>query len=38
MQRRKKIEVFEDVADEEDQKIRKMMNEIDELGSAVFVR
>ncbi|CAH1435180.1 unnamed protein product [Lactuca virosa] len=38
MQRRKKIEVFEDAADEEDQKSwRKMMNEIDEVGSAVSV-
>ncbi|PWA43157.1 tetratricopeptide repeat (TPR)-like superfamily protein [Artemisia annua] len=38
MQRRKKIEVFENEADEEDQKNwRKMMNEIDEVGSAVSV-
>ncbi|KAL7615817.1 hypothetical protein Lser_V15G01893 [Lactuca serriola] len=38
MQRRKKIEVFDDAADEEDQKSwRKMMNEIDEVGSAVSV-
>ncbi|KAJ9559230.1 hypothetical protein OSB04_013844 [Centaurea solstitialis] len=38
MQRRKKIEVFEDAADEADQKNwRKMMNEIDEVGSAVSV-
>nr|XP_043611259.1 pentatricopeptide repeat-containing protein At3g59040-like [Erigeron canadensis] len=38
MQRRKKVEVFEDAADEEDQKSwRKMMNEIDEVGSAVSV-
>ncbi|XP_071719953.1 pentatricopeptide repeat-containing protein At3g59040-like isoform X1 [Rutidosis leptorrhynchoides] len=38
MQKRKKVEVFEDAADEEDQKNwRKMMNEIDEVGSAVSV-
>lgn len=38
MQKRKKVEVFEDDADEADQKNwRKMMNEIDEVGSAVSV-
>ncbi|KAK9050741.1 hypothetical protein SSX86_030291 [Deinandra increscens subsp. villosa] len=38
MQKRKKVEVFKDEADEEDQKNwRKMMNEIDEVGSAVSV-
>ncbi|KAI3738120.1 hypothetical protein L2E82_28139 [Cichorium intybus] len=38
MQKRKKVEVFENDADEEDQKSwRKMMNEIDEVGSAVSV-
>lgn len=38
MQKRKKVEVFKDDADEADQKNwRKMMNEIDEVGSAVSV-
>ena len=38
MQRRKKIEVFKDAADEAEQrKWRRMMNEIEEVGSAVSV-
>ncbi|KAK1277368.1 Pentatricopeptide repeat-containing protein [Acorus gramineus] len=38
MQRRKKVEVFKDAADEADQKTwRRLMNEIDESGSAVSV-
>ncbi|KAI3826102.1 hypothetical protein L1987_00145 [Smallanthus sonchifolius] len=38
MQKRKKVEVFKDDADEADQKNwRKLMNEIDEVGSAVSV-
>ncbi|XP_010275891.1 PREDICTED: pentatricopeptide repeat-containing protein At3g59040 [Nelumbo nucifera] len=38
MQRRKKVEVFKDAADEADQKNwRKLMREIDEVGSAVSI-
>lgn len=38
MQKRKKMEVFKDAADEADQKNwRRLMNEIDETGSAVVV-
>lgn len=38
MQRRKKIEVFRDAADEAEQrKWRRMMKEIEEVGSAVSV-
>ncbi|CAK9157702.1 unnamed protein product [Ilex paraguariensis] len=38
MQKRKKIEVFKDAADETDQKNwRRLMNEIEEAGSAVLV-
>ncbi|KAL1295718.1 hypothetical protein HN51_056568 [Arachis hypogaea] len=38
MQRRKKLEVFKDAADEADQKNwRRLMNQIDETGSAVSV-
>ena len=38
LQRRRKLELFKDAADEADQKNwRKLMNEIDETGSAVSV-
>lgn len=38
MQRRKKVEVFKDAADEADQKNwRRLMREIDESGSAVSI-
>ena len=38
MQRRKKVEVFKDAADEADQRNwRRLMNEIEETGSAVAV-
>lgn len=38
MQKRKKVEIFQDAADEADQKNwRRLMNEIEEVGSAVSV-
>lgn len=38
MQKRKKVEIFRDAADEADQKNwRRLMNEIEEVGSAVSV-